>query len=565
MQNTKDKKIEDILVEAGLIDVAKLDEVNKKCEYTGEKIEKILLSDEIKNQKEILSIVARKMGVEFVDLENISVNKKALQLLTADTAKKYFVFPFDIRNNLLFLAMENPDDIFIIDEIKVFTQMEIKPFLAEGSLISNAIEYFYPEELLEADADGTEHRCEEMSSQPQKKQAIDADTDINKSRSNSSGVDIFIKSMFIIALKNNATHIHIDKVNNKLRVRYRVDGSLIEENNKNSNNFEMVVSKLKALAGLKGTDLHSAQKGYISYELSRKESLYVEVLALATISGDKLLIKVQERMVQPILGELGFTEHEKTLLSNAIEKKSGMVISTGTGRSGRTTTCYALLKEMSTQGLNIITIEEKIREEIEGIGQIQIHHRRDEEILNLLESVSDHDPDVVMLDTLISKPVIDFLMRIALSGKKIIVTLPFPNVYEALLGLINMGIAPYMIASSVDVIIAQNLIRKLCAGCLDIQLATNISTNNATEEAKPGAGDYIKCKDKSCNGKIGLFEVFFMNNDYKELLIRSNNLREIRDKLESEQSTFKKNFERLIAWKLATIEETRKLEAERII
>lgn len=223
MESVDEKKIEDILLEAGLIDKDKLEKVKSIQQKTGEKLEKVLLSEGI-NYKEIQQTMARKMGVEYADLELVSVNTAAVQKVSPEVAKKYLVFPFDVKDNLLHLAMQNPDDIFLIDEIKMFTQMEIKPFLSDSRLINKAISYFYADTLQER-AVFSENRTSGTPVQKDynSRNSLGRNGDIEVKRGSGITVDEFMQNWIMKSLKTeNIAGIYIDAENRNINVTFNI-------------------------------------------------------------------------------------------------------------------------------------------------------------------------------------------------------------------------------------------------------------------------------------------------------------------------------------------------------
>lgn len=554
MLNVKADNVEDILLEAGLINNEQLQDAHNIHQATGENIGKILLNDGMNNYKETLSALAKKMGVEFADLENIKVNKDAIQKITPQVAERYFVFPFDIQDNMLFLAMKNPDDIFIIDEIKVFAQTEIKPFLAESRLIAKALQYFYKIET------ENQTKADEVKAKNQNASNIQDNRNAKrtveiKMSADSSTIDIenSIRSIILKAFKIDASDIHIDTFKKQLRVRYRVDGKLMEEREFSKLNPEAVIIRLKVMAGLFTCDRNIPQKGRISYEINRNEKVYIDTLTLPTVNGEKLLLKMENIYSILNINDLGLSDYEKNCIDIMFRRKSGMIIVSGLNGNGKTTTAYALVKKIASEDLNIITLEKKVLDRIEGVNQIQAGTRNEEGMLNLIKSVIEHDPDVLMVDVEADYNIIKQLMNAALGGKLIILTSSFPNVFEVLTGLINMGFEPYTVAAAVEGIVAQHLVRKLCSSC-----KSGISNGNVQDSKDGSAVKKEKCE--ICNntgykGKTGVFEVFNMNKEYRKLLSKANNLNIVEAKIENEKSTYEKNCIRLVNDEITSIEE----------
>jgi len=530
MKNVNEKKIEDLLLKAGLITFEKLKKLKDRESKTGEKIEKILIEESSVNYKEVLKLIADRMGLEFIDLENLNVNKNAIGYITPEIARRYSIFPFDIKNNLLFLAMYNPDEVFLIDEIKIYSQMEIKPFLADRKMINNAISYFYSEktakEELKCDIETSKEFCKEM---------FEDDIKEDEAVMGENVVDLAIRTIISRAYKNNASDIHLDKLNNGLRVRYRIDGALIEEKEKFTVSPEEISVSFKVMGGLLSSDRSIPLKGRVSYNLSKKERIYIDVLILPTVCGDKVLLKLESKKSTFTLEEVGLSDLEKDIVEIMINKKNGILIVTGTNHSGRTSTVFALLKKLLDKKINIITLEKRITEKLHGVSQFQIPNKMEEGVVDLLKSISDYDADVLMIDTPFSPELFKYSTKLALEGKLIIITASFVNTFETLSSLINGGIEPYTITASLEGVISQLLIRKLCIKCKGERLSENqlhVESSKATCNECDGSG---------YKGKIGIFEVFNMNREYRKVILGKDSIIELEKKLENEKSTIKIN------------------------
>jgi type IV pilus assembly protein PilB len=567
MQGLERKKTEDILIEAGLLSSEKLKEMKEVEQITGERLEKILLSEDVINYKEILTTRAGKMGVDFVDLENICVDKNAISIIKSQIAVNYGVLPFDIKNNLLYLAMQNPDDIFLIDEIKVFAQMEIKPFLSDSRLLGKAVRYFYNDGNAKS-GDSQDNRLDTGYAQKDEK-AILCDLESNKSiiEEQISNGDELLANIILKATKLGCSDIHIDLVDYKPRIRYRLDGVLIEEGIRHDVGFEEIISKIKVFTGLNTCDSTIPQKGYIKFDLNKKEKVNLEILILPVSGGEKLLIKLKNSGSDLAIENIGMSEKEQKQVGEMLDKCSGMIIITGLSGSGKTTTSYTFIKRLISRQLNIVTLEKKLSEKLEGVSQLEIENNPYKTVSEYMGCIIDHDPDVVMTDIDIKysidadREVLRKLMDIALSGKLVIVTTNFPSAYEAISGLLNMGFENYMVASAVSGIIVQHLVRKRCT-CLykDSSSLPNKTLDASHNENREACN---LCSDTGYKGRTGVFEVFTMNKECKNLIIKDRNIEALENSIRNEYSSFRNNCIRLINDNVTTVEEFVRIGVEK--
>ncbi len=561
MHGLDTRRVEDILIEAGLLSASKLQEIKKIQSKTGEKIEKILMTDFGPKHKEILSIIAQKLGLDFVDLENVSVNKNAIALVDPDLAAKYSVFPFEVRGNILFLAMRDPEDTIVLEKIKASTNMNVKPVVVDIRLLNKAIKYFYNREPAEIDNKRYDVQISSLTNNRSTSE-LGLNSKLGLSGKGSGDiasltVDECIRSIILKSIKINCYDIHLDSVKKTLRIRYRVDGILVEEFEKRVG-FEELIVRIKVMAGLFTCDKNVPQKGNIVYSINQREKIDVEVCMLPTVGGESLLLKVQNYSNNFDFSKVGLSATEQRIIDNMIDKRTGLIVVTGLSGSGRTTTCYSLLERIS-KSLNIITIEKKISRRFEGVGQIEAGNDKDTNILELVNSVVMHDPDVIMADLNFdgfsgdSREILRQLMSTALSGKLVIASMGFPGIYETIAGLINVGLEPYIVGTAIEGIVTQHLVRKVCPSCgnsgsKDIEYAN-------LDEASVTVDECTVCNGVGYKGKVGLFDVIKMDKELRKMIMKGNDLDQIESKLEKENDNFKNNCLRLIRENITTKDE----------
>jgi type IV pilus assembly protein PilB len=659
MNDNNDKRLEDILVDAGLLTNERLEEIKGAQEETGQNIQELLLSEEPANNKEKMHAKARRMGVEYVDLETIPVNRNAILKVSAEVAKKYFVFPFDVSNNLLHLAMENPDDIFLIDEIKIFTQMEIKPFLADGRMISKAIDYFYnnasnadeeyTSDFSSGDLEGDEPTVVELEEDMIKEQEIfnsgikeevknnkskkeideekqadqlrklqefrktlkvnttpiksqevvipkkdssDSDNSINDSEKNDvvnvsidkeipietekkpeievnkenlfttpaendegefiSDVEEFIRKLITKALYITASNVHIDNTNDGIRARYRVNGRLSKSDMRKGLDYNLLLNRIKSMAELNLDKKGIPQKGRMRYDMDEEGTLYITVTVLPTPSGEKLMLKFGSLRTPFTIDNIGFTQLESDRINSMLDKRSGMIVVSGTEESGKSSTINALIKRLLQNEVNVITVEEKIEELIEGISQLDMKDNPFDSTYEYIKLAIDNDPDVLVVDSEIDQDSLKLLMNTALGGKLVITSMGYGTVYETIEGfIIKDKFEDFMIAAAVNGIIAQRVIRKNCKDCRGKNTKSKLSKDkNATCKT---------CNNTGYSGYIGVFEVFNLDSDLKNILTKDNGLELIKTRIKNDKSTFEENCVRLIVEEVTSIDEVIRL------
>jgi len=655
MNDNNDKRLEDILVDAGLLTNERLEEIRGAQAKTGQNIQELLLSEEPANNKEKMHAKARRMGVEYVDLETIPVNRNAILKVSSEVAKKYFVFPFDVSNNLLHLAMENPDDIFLIDEIKIFTQMEIKPFLADGRMISKAIDYFYnnassmdneytsdfggdlegdeptvveleedmikEQEFFSGDIKSSEAKLSrskreideekqadqlrklqefrktlkvnttpiksqesvssikdpsssvnsvspvnsikfdipsEKSISFEKVQVSDVKQSISEESMESEEVEVitdieeFIRKLIVKALYITSSNVHIDDTNDGIRVRYRVNGRLSKSDIRRGIDYNQLINRIKNMAELNLDKKGIPQKGRMRYDMEEEGSLYISVAVLPTPNGEKLMLKFGSIRTPFTIDNIGFTQLESDRINTMLDKRSGMIVVSGTEESGKSSTINALIKKLLQNEVNIITVEEKIEELIEGISQLDMKDNPFDSSYEYIKLAIDNDPDVLVVDSEIDSDSLKLLMNTALGGKLVIISMGYSTVYETLEGfIIKDKFEDFMIAAAVNGIIAQRVIRKTCKECK--------GKINKGKLSKVKTSNCKTCNNTGYSGYIGVFEVFNLDSDLKNILTKDNGLELIKSRIKNDKSTFEENCVRLIVEEITSIDEVIRL------
>lgn len=641
MDSNNDKNLEDILVDAGLLTNENLEKIKHIQSSTGQKIEKLLLSEEVGTtgeNKEKMQINANRMGVDFVDLENIPVNQNAISKVKPDVAKKYFVFPFDISNNMLHLAMQNPDDIFLIDEIKMFTEMEIKPFLADGRMINKAIDYFYnnkteappqvteyvvPTEVSSGPAgninqSGTnklkkiedDKQAEQLKKLEQFKRSlnpnmsnvnigaeitsqepdtvitgepdtvvpeisipagIEENIDALNNIDSLSGkdnyktiydddevndVDSFIRNIVVKALYINATNVHIDELDDHLRVRYRVNGRLVKKDRRSGSYYSELLVKLKEMAELDPTKKNVPQKGRIRYDMNEEGNVYITVHMLPTPTGEKIMLRFGSLRTQFTFENIGFSRLEMSRINTMLDKGSGLILITGTEESGKSSTVSAIVKKLLENEVNIISIENKLEELMSKITQMEVNDNPFDNIYDYVKLAVDNDPDVLIVDTKIDYPTFKLLMNTALGGKLVILTESYGTVIDTIEGLLEKD-EGFVIAAAINGIIAQRVIRRICPDCKG-KLFWDKKKSGSISSPK-GLTSCSKCNSTGYSGKIGVFEVFYMDSEFKNMITKDERMDLVKTKLKSDKSTFEENCVRLIVEEVTSIDEVIRL------
>lgn len=360
--------------------------------------------------------------------------------------------------------------------------------------------------------------------------------------------DAYIKNILLRALKYNATDIHIDQISGLARVRYRVDGKLVMDSSGYVITHSVLSQRFKVMAEFFMREKAIIQKGFVSYYLSPDKKIEFSVMVMPTSDSELMVIKLSNNRSKLKFTDIGMSSEDLRTLGTIFEKQSGLVVISGLSGTGRTTTLYALLNKIISKENNVLTIEKKIFEKINGICQMSVGELPDITLKEILKNINDFDIDVLVVDSEIDSDSVKILLNIALSGKLVILTSYFPTVYDTIVGLISMGVEPYTIAAAMEGVIAQQLVRKICVTCYK---------NKKT--GKPVSKDCPVCAGSVYKGKTGVFEVFKMRREYWSIILKKDDSDKLKIMLENEKCSFESNCKRLVKSGVTSVEEVLRL------
>jgi type IV pilus assembly protein PilB len=356
-------------------------------------------------------------------------------------------------------------------------------------------------------------------------------------------VDGYIRKILIRAFELKATDIHIDEYDNNSRVRYRVEGRLKSDDSRARIPHDILTKRLKVMAEFFMREKEIIQKGEVRYSLGLDKNIVFTVQALPTAFSETLLLKLSNRTKNYNVGDLGMSDKDLKVVESILSRNSGLVIAGGMSGSGRTTTLYALMNSLRGKDVDVLSIEHKVFERIKGISQISLEDYKDLKTVELLKNISEFDMDVLVVDIELDSEVMKNLINLSLGGKLVIVTSYFPTAHDTIIGLGAMGIEPYSIAASLEGIICQQLLRRLCAAC-----GGAVKTLEGSKRCEVCGGEGYK-------GKIGVFEIFKMNRDYWQLILNRRQGGHLKEAMENESTSFANNIKRLVRDKVISQEE----------
>lgn len=517
-----------VLKELEIVPVAKLDLLLAQSKKANKGLYDLLLDNDIISDNQLGKVIADMYDVPYVHLAGSEIKKEILKIIPQLVAQKQQVIAFKKDKNGLYLAMANPKDRDMVDFIGKKTGLPILVYYATNRDIENALNLYEK---------GIEQALLELISEAKEKTKGDVDPSIIKI------VDMVVG----YAYRNKTSDIHIEPYEEKTLIRYRIDGVLhdIVELPKTLHN--QVITRLKVLAHLR-TDEHQApQDGKISYKLP-EEDVDIRVSIVPIVNGEKVVMRLlSEKSRQFSLVDLGLGQEDLHKVETAYKKPHGMILSTGPTGSGKTTTLYAVLKLLNDRDVNIMTIEDPVEYDIDGVNQIQVNSRTNLTFADGLRSIVRQDPDIILVGEIRDNETANISVNAAMTGHLVLSTLHTNDAATTIPRLFDLGVEPYLAASTISVIIGQRLVRKICESCrvsieVDSPEFQNHESPFATDETYKkllqthfaashsrlyfGKGCPV-CHETGYMGRIGIFEVLLVNEPIRRAITERKNASEI--------------------------------------
>jgi type IV pilus assembly protein PilB len=454
-----------------------------------------------------------------VNLDDSPPDPDAVALIPSEVAMKFQVVPVKRQGRVLTVAMANPDNIFAIDDIKFITGLEVRPVVATESAIKKSIDRLYDS------ADSLASIMKDMQEDFEIVEQADEELSLEEVQSADAPVVKLVNSLIADAVGKHASDIHIEPYEKNVRVRYRIDGMLHEMMSPPFKMKGAIISRLKIMAELDIAEKRVPQDGRIKIRIGGK-AIDLRVSTLPTIYGEKVVMRILDKSnLQIDLAKLGFEDQALARFLTAIESPYGMVLVTGPTGSGKSTTLYSALNRINKPHCNIMTAEDPVEYNIEGINQVNVHEDIGLSFAASLRAFLRQDPNIIMVGEIRDLETASIATKAALTGHLVLSTLHTNDAASSINRLIDMGIEPFLVSSSVIMIVAQRLVRKLCNKCkqpikLHEETLRELGMNEAPDELTLfEARGCIQCNDTGYAGRCGLYEVMPISAAIREMII----------------------------------------------
>jgi type IV pilus assembly protein PilB len=520
-------KIANQLVESSLISQQQLELALTEQTKTGGSLGYNLVKTGAISEKAFAEFLSQTYNAPAVDLDELEADEHSIELIPPEVATKFQVVPIKREGRVLTVAMANPDNIFAIDDIKFITGLEVRPVVATETAIKRAIDRFYES------ADSLAEVMKDMQEDFEIVEEMDEDAGA-EALSEDAPVVKLVNSLIADAVNKGASDIHVEPFEKKLRVRYRIDGVLHEMMSPPYKMKGAVTSRLKIMAELDIAEKRVPQDGRIKIRIGPKK-IDLRVSSLPTIFGEKIVMRILDKTnLQIDLTKLGFQAEALQKLVKGIEMPYGMVLVTGPTGSGKTTTLYSALNKINLPEYNIMTAEDPVEYNIDGINQVMVHEEIGLSFAAALKAFLRQDPNIVMVGEIRDLETASIAVKAALTGHLVLSTLHTNDAPSTINRMIDMGIEPFLVSSSVNVIMAQRLVRKLCAKCKKkekIHPEALRELGNTSEDSFEiyRAEGCPACSNTGYSGRTGLYEVMPVSDALREMILNRASASEIKE------------------------------------
>lgn len=508
-----DDKLIERLKQLNIVEEETLLKVYESCKHTGESFYQALIRQEIISDKDLGFTVADILNYPFIRLDEISIAPEVANIIPSRVAKEHNIIPFDVKRGILKIATDNPKNIQLIENIRKKTNSKIKVYYATQKDLQDALKVY---------SKGLKNEYQEILSESIKK--------TSKSEQDDISVTKVVDALVNYAYEEKASDVHIEPADASASVRFRVDGVLKDVLDVPMAVHHRLVNKVKVMAKLKTDEHLSAQDGKIRTKVADANSLDIRVSIVPITSGEKIVLRLLATTNKEFsLSELGMSEVDLAKVQEAYKRTNSMLLITGPTGSGKTTTIYSILKTLNTRTINIATIEDPVEYNIGGINQIQVNEKTNLTFAQGLRSILRQDPDIIFVGEIRDEETAKISINSAMTGHLVLSTLHTNDAATALPRFIDLGIEPFRVSSTVNVVVAQRLVRSICENCkvsYEITLSqlkkellntTNLKTSDKNLRVYKGKGCKL-CGNSGYSGRIGVFEVLQITDEIRELI-----------------------------------------------
>ena len=551
----KKVRLGDVLVQNGVITEADLQRGLERQKGSGRKLGETLVDEGITTEENIARALSNQLHYDMVDLQNIEIAQEVLDLVPANVLKKHRAIPIEYspdNMNVLRVAMSDPMDIGAMDDINIITNLQVEPVVATMGSVMMAIDQYYGQ--AEVNSALEEYTREKESQMVEQEDMYSEDV-------NNSPIVQLVKGMIDQAVRQRASDIHIEPMEKQVRIRYRIDGALYEKSVYSIRLLPAIVARIKIIGGMDISEKRKPQDGRITQIVDRKE-FDIRVSILPTVYGEKIVMRLTSKnALTKEKSQLGLKPDELKKFDHILQHPHGILLVTGPTGSGKSTTLYTALSELNKEDVNIITVEDPVEANIDGINQVQTNNKANLTFASALRSILRQDPDIIMIGEIRDQETASIAVQASITGHLVVSTLHTNSAASTITRLADMGIEPYLIADSTIGVIAQRLVRRLCPECKrqkkadaeELELLQLGPDEDVTIYEPCGCS---RCDGTGFKGRIGVYEIMEVTQPLKTIIAKGGNAEDIKNKaLEEGMNTLRMSATKYVLEGITSVQE----------
>lgn len=520
-------RLGEALVLSNAITEEQLNRALEEQKKSGKRLGEVLSDQGLITEDIIAQVLSAQLGYPIIELSNIDIPQEVRGLVSTSVLKKNKILPIEYAENnmnVLRVAMADPQDMDAMDDISIITGCQVEPLIATPRNILMAIDRLY----------GSSEVASALDEYAKERFGTDEEDDSENEDINNSPIVVLVKEMIERAARQRASDIHIEPLEKSVRIRYRIDGVLYEKAKYDIKILSAMSARVKIIGGMDISEKRKPQDGRITQMVDRME-YDIRVSILPTVYGEKIVMRLASKTaLNREKSQLGLKPAEMAQFDHILKNPHGILLVTGPTGSGKSTTLYTALSELNTEEVNIITVEDPVEANIDGINQVHVNPKADLTFASALRSILRQDPDIIMIGEIRDHETASIAVQASITGHLVVSTLHTNSSASTITRLEDMGLEPYLIADSIVGVIAQRLVRRLCPACKKPRMATEeekelmgLKQDEEVQIYEPCG--CIQCDQMGYKGRIGVYEIMEMTPELKRIISKNGDADEIRD------------------------------------
>lgn len=557
------KALGELLVRERLIDIDQLEQARRDQKMNGGRLTSSLVRLGFLEENKLAEVLGKHYGLPVIDLYGFEIDPDVIKLVSKQLCEKNMVIPVSQAGKSLVVAFADPSNLYLKDDLALLTRSKIEMVIGTETAIQTSIEKYYGG--VGASIDNLISRMEDSDQGVPEGSQSDVEIVDDDQAGDDAPIIRFVNAVLNEAIRTRASDIHVEPYEKRFRIRYRIDGSLVERTQPPQNSAAAIINRIKILSRLNIGERRKPQDGRMKVRLKNGREVDFRVSSLPTIFGEKIVLRLLDRStLQVDLTQLGMSQEQLDVFKEAIYKPQGMVLITGPTGSGKTTTIYSALAELNRADVNLSTAEDPVEFNLDGINQVQVNPAIEFTFADALRSFLRQDPEIIMVGEIRDYETAEVAYKAASTGHMVVSTLHTNDSAATISRLVEMGLEPYVVAEATTLVVAQRLLRKVCERCAtpvkvpaDVLLKLGVPQSELPEYNRLQRGEGCEvCNGIGLRGRIAVFEVMNMTTEVKEAVYAGASPVEIKRKaLQSGMSTLRSSALQLLKKGHTTVEE----------